>query len=231
MALTACFGSLPPRRLRTGCVIRSDDMPAAQRPAGRGLSDRLEVAAGQRHQRRPRSDKNSRHDRRIAAPALPAAESALQHARAGACGPASVREVAAGRHADPPVAFRVSRRLRSSWPRQVAVVEPLTPDDDGPAQRHPKRDRPPVFLNVCRVGSGRLSLTSLGGWAGVLGRDCGGQKGTSLSSAGASDSACSGGRASPPAPGFRTLKSVASALKKNFTSLRSSRCHLRPLRR
>lgn len=50
----------------------------------------------------------------------------------------------------------------------------LTPDDlVGPAQTHLKRDRPLVFLNACRVGSGGLSLTGLGGWASVLVGDCG----------------------------------------------------------
>ena len=50
----------------------------------------------------------------------------------------------------------------------------LTPDDlVGPAQTHLKRDRPLVFLNACRVGSGGLSLTGLGGWANVLVGDCG----------------------------------------------------------
>ena len=50
----------------------------------------------------------------------------------------------------------------------------LTPDDlVGPAQTHLKRDRPLVFLNACRVGSGGLSLTGLGGWANVLVGECG----------------------------------------------------------
>jgi CHAT domain-containing protein len=36
-----------------------------------------------------------------------------------------------------------------------------------------KSDRPLVFLNACRVGSGGLSITGLGGWANVLVGSCG----------------------------------------------------------
>jgi hypothetical protein len=50
----------------------------------------------------------------------------------------------------------------------------LDPDDlVGPAQTHLKSDRPLVFLNACRVGSGGLSITGLGGWANVLVGSCG----------------------------------------------------------
>jgi hypothetical protein len=50
----------------------------------------------------------------------------------------------------------------------------LDPDDlVGPAQTHLKNDRPLVFLNACRVGSGGLSITGLGGWANVLVGSCG----------------------------------------------------------
>ncbi len=36
-----------------------------------------------------------------------------------------------------------------------------------------KRDHPFVFLNACRVGSGGMGLTGVGGWAKVLVADCG----------------------------------------------------------
>jgi hypothetical protein len=50
----------------------------------------------------------------------------------------------------------------------------LRPDDlVGPIQTRLKRDRPLVFLNACRVGSGGLGLTGVGGWAKVLVADCG----------------------------------------------------------
>jgi hypothetical protein len=50
----------------------------------------------------------------------------------------------------------------------------LDPDDlVGPAQTRFKSDRPLVFLNACRVGSGGLSITGLGGWANVLVGSCG----------------------------------------------------------
>lgn len=50
----------------------------------------------------------------------------------------------------------------------------LLPNDlVGPAQTRLQNDRPLVFLNACRVGSGGLSLTGLGGWARVLIGDCG----------------------------------------------------------
>jgi len=59
-------------------------------------------------------------------------------------------------------------------PRHLEHGSRLTPDDlVGPAQTHLKRDRPLVFLNACRVGSGGLSITGLGGWASVLVGDCG----------------------------------------------------------
>ena len=50
----------------------------------------------------------------------------------------------------------------------------LLPNDlVGPAQTRLQSDRPLVFLNACRVGSGGLALTGLGGWAKVLIGDCG----------------------------------------------------------
>jgi len=50
----------------------------------------------------------------------------------------------------------------------------LRPDDlVGPVQTRLKRDRPFVFLNACRVGSGGMGLTGVGGWAKVLVADCG----------------------------------------------------------
>ncbi len=50
----------------------------------------------------------------------------------------------------------------------------LLPNDlVGPSQTRLQSDRPLVFLNACRVGSGGLALTGLGGWAKVLIGDCG----------------------------------------------------------
>ncbi len=50
----------------------------------------------------------------------------------------------------------------------------LRPDDFvGPVTTRLQRDRPFVFLNACRVGSGGLGLTGVGGWAKVLVADCG----------------------------------------------------------
>lgn len=50
----------------------------------------------------------------------------------------------------------------------------LRPDDlVGPVQTRLKRDRPFVFLNACRVGSGGMELTGVGGWAKVLVADYG----------------------------------------------------------
>ncbi|MCB0185378.1 MAG: CHAT domain-containing protein [Caldilineaceae bacterium] len=43
----------------------------------------------------------------------------------------------------------------------------------GPVTTRLKHDRPFVFLNACRVGSGGMGLTGVGGWAKVLVADCG----------------------------------------------------------
>lgn len=59
-------------------------------------------------------------------------------------------------------------------PLYLANGTQLVPDDlVGRAQTHLKSDRPLVFLNACRVGSGGLSITGLGGWANVLVGACG----------------------------------------------------------
>jgi len=50
----------------------------------------------------------------------------------------------------------------------------LRPDDFvGPVATRLKRDQPFVFLNACRVGSGGMALTGVGGWAKVLVQECG----------------------------------------------------------
>jgi hypothetical protein len=58
--------------------------------------------------------------------------------------------------------------------RSAARRHQLRPDDFvGPVTTRLKRDRPFVFLNACRVGSGGMGLTGVGGWAKVLVADCG----------------------------------------------------------
>lgn len=58
--------------------------------------------------------------------------------------------------------------------RIAARRHQLRPDDFvGPVVTRLKRDHPFVFLNACRVGSGGMGLTGVGGWAKVLVADCG----------------------------------------------------------